>query len=169
MACVCSTIACVHVFALCWMRRWPACVHANVHAFTGCTICGHACVHACMHVCVRLHHHPLLPIHALTHSRVYSKGSGKTYTTRSMVEQASIALFEHIRSQPGREFDLRLSALEIYNEEVFDLLAGELGTGGNLGGSLRVLDDTAGQQYVEVRRLPILEAWSASPLKRSYT
>ncbi|KAK9830021.1 hypothetical protein WJX72_009242 [[Myrmecia] bisecta] len=49
-------------------------------------------------------------------------GSGKTYTMRSIVAAASEDIFKHIKANPGREFLIRLSAIEIYNERVRDLL-----------------------------------------------
>ncbi|KAJ6331165.1 hypothetical protein OIU76_009697 [Salix suchowensis] len=51
--------------------------------------------------------------------------SGKTYTMRGITENAVTDIFEHIK---------KLSALEIYNESVIDLLNRE-------SGHLRLLDD----------------------------
>eukprot|EP00241_Pyramimonas_parkeae_P000097 CAMPEP_0114239446 /NCGR_PEP_ID=MMETSP0058-20121206/8468_1 /TAXON_ID=36894 /ORGANISM="Pyramimonas parkeae, CCMP726" /LENGTH=1229 /DNA_ID=CAMNT_0001351635 /DNA_START=373 /DNA_END=4062 /DNA_ORIENTATION=+ len=48
--------------------------------------------------------------------------SGKTYTMRTVVELAAEEIFSYIDSQYNREFLIRLSALEIYNEVVYDLL-----------------------------------------------
>lgn len=89
--------------------------------------------------------------HTNAHATPFMQGSGKTYTMRSMMEQASHAIFEHIQSQPGREFVVSLSVLEIYNEDVFDLLVGGSSGGDGGGGSaLRVLDDVHGCTRVEV-------------------
>ncbi|KAL5698514.1 Kinesin-like protein nack2 [Ranunculus cassubicifolius] len=60
--------------------------------------------------------------------------SGKTFTMRGIAENAVKDIFEHIRNTPERDFVLKFSALEIYNETVIDLL--------NRGsGPLRLLDD----------------------------
>jgi centromeric protein E len=44
-------------------------------------------------------------------------GSGKTYTMRGVMAAAAGDLFGHIAETPGRDFSIRCSALEIYNEE----------------------------------------------------
>ncbi|KAG1673663.1 hypothetical protein FOA52_013328 [Chlamydomonas sp. UWO 241] len=74
-------------------------------------------------------------------------GSGKTHTMRSMMEHASSAIFEHILSEPGREFAVRLAVLEIYNEEVYDMLR-DSGSPGS-GGGLRLREDVHGKTHVE--------------------
>eukprot|EP00899_Mesostigma_viride_P023480 jgi/Mesvir1/4316/Mv14048-RA.1 len=61
-------------------------------------------------------------------------GSGKTFTISGIAERAVHDIFEFIEQSHGREFLLRVSALEIYNELVHDLLHPE-------SGNLRVLDD----------------------------
>jgi len=43
-------------------------------------------------------------------------GSGKTYTVKAVMEAATAQVFDCIKATPGREFLLRLSAVEIYNE-----------------------------------------------------
>ena len=43
-------------------------------------------------------------------------GSGKTYTMKAVMDAATAEVFECIKATPGREFLLRLSAVEIYNE-----------------------------------------------------
>ncbi len=43
-------------------------------------------------------------------------GGGKTHTMKAVMEAASTDVFDVIKATPGREFLLRLSALEIYNE-----------------------------------------------------
>lgn len=44
------------------------------------------------------------------------QGSGKTHTMRSVMRQGAAEIFSYIKGQPGREFVLRMSAMEIYNE-----------------------------------------------------
>ena len=50
-------------------------------------------------------------------------GSGKTYTMQQIVRLAAMDIFEAIQELPDREFLLKLTAVEIYNEKVRDLLA----------------------------------------------
>ncbi|KAJ0395631.1 hypothetical protein P43SY_003287 [Pythium insidiosum] len=66
------------------------------------------------------------------HSSVFvygQTGTGKTYTMRGargepgVISLAVHDVFQHIASLPEREFLLRFSYLEVYNERVFDLLA----------------------------------------------
>uniref|UniRef100_A0A6N2N7C0 Kinesin motor domain-containing protein n=1 Tax=Salix viminalis TaxID=40686 RepID=A0A6N2N7C0_SALVM len=59
--------------------------------------------------------------------------SGKTYTMRG-ITRAVTDIFEHIKNTQERAFVLKVSALEIYNESVIDLLNRE-------SGHLRLLDD----------------------------
>ena len=72
-------------------------------------------------------------------------GGGKTHTMKAVMEMASSHVFELISATPGREFLLRLSALEIYNEVVRDLLAEDTPT-------LRLLDDPARGTVVDGAR-----------------
>ncbi|KAK4432769.1 Kinesin-like protein NACK2 [Sesamum alatum] len=60
--------------------------------------------------------------------------SGKTFTMRGVAENAVKDIYDHIKFTPEREFLLKFSALEIYNETVVDLLNRE-------SGPLRLLDD----------------------------
>ncbi|XP_015572973.1 kinesin-like protein NACK2 isoform X2 [Ricinus communis] len=60
--------------------------------------------------------------------------SGKTFTMRGITENAIKDIYQHIKNTQEREFVLKISALEIYNETVIDLLNRE-------SGSLRLLDD----------------------------
>ncbi|KAI3443509.1 hypothetical protein Pfo_000174 [Paulownia fortunei] len=60
--------------------------------------------------------------------------SGKTFTMRGVTEHAVKDIYEHINSTLERDFVLKFSALEIYNETVIDLLNRD-------SGSLRLLDD----------------------------
>ncbi|XP_057506273.1 kinesin-like protein NACK2 [Actinidia eriantha] len=68
--------------------------------------------------------------------------SGKTFTMRGITENAVKDIYEHIKSTPERDFVLRLSALEIYNETVVDLLNRE-------SEPLRLLDDPEKGTIVE--------------------
>ncbi|CAN4086674.1 unnamed protein product [Withania somnifera] len=61
--------------------------------------------------------------------------SGKTYTMRGITEKAVNDIYSHIMSTPEREFRIRISGLEIYNENVRDLLNSESGR------NLKLLDD----------------------------
>ncbi|XP_039165798.1 kinesin-like protein KIN-7A [Eucalyptus grandis] len=73
--------------------------------------------------------------------------SGKTYTMRGITENAIKDIYEHIKENPERDFVLKVSALEIYNESVNDLLNHD-------SGPLRLLDDpekgTVVEKLVEV-------------------
>ncbi|KAK9948156.1 hypothetical protein M0R45_003744 [Rubus argutus] len=60
--------------------------------------------------------------------------SGKTFTMRGITENAVKDIFEHIKNTPEREFILKFSALEIYNETVVDLMKRK-------SGPVRLLDD----------------------------
>ncbi|KAL0344988.1 UNVERIFIED_CONTAM: Kinesin-like protein NACK2 [Sesamum radiatum] len=60
--------------------------------------------------------------------------SGKTFTMRGVAENAVKDIYNHIKLTPEREFLLKFSALEIYNETVVDLLNRD-------SGPLRLLDD----------------------------
>ncbi|KAK3013608.1 hypothetical protein RJ639_009311 [Escallonia herrerae] len=68
--------------------------------------------------------------------------SGKTFTMRGIAENAVRDIYEHIKSSLERDFSLKLSALEIYNETVVDLLNRE-------SGSLRLLDDPEARTIVD--------------------
>jgi centromeric protein E len=50
-------------------------------------------------------------------------GSGKTYTVDGLMSSSAEFLFSSIVNTPDREFLLKLSAVEVYNETVHDLLA----------------------------------------------
>ncbi|KAL3639104.1 hypothetical protein CASFOL_017011 [Castilleja foliolosa] len=60
--------------------------------------------------------------------------SGKTYTMSGITEYTIADVYDYINMHPEREFILKFSAMEIYNEAVRDLLVLE-------GGPLRLLDD----------------------------
>ncbi|KAK6795748.1 hypothetical protein RDI58_009203 [Solanum bulbocastanum] len=69
--------------------------------------------------------------------------SGKTYTMRGITEKAVNDIYSHIMSTPEREFRIRISGLEIYNENVRDLLNSESGR------NLKLLDDPEKGTVVE--------------------
>ncbi|KAL6884532.1 hypothetical protein ACP4OV_010468 [Aristida adscensionis] len=68
--------------------------------------------------------------------------SGKTYTMRGVTESAVNDIYRHIENTPEREFVIKISAMEIYNENVKDLLRPD-------SGPLRLLDDPEKGTIVE--------------------
>ncbi|WOK93012.1 kinesin-like protein KIN-7A [Canna indica] len=60
--------------------------------------------------------------------------SGKTYTMRGITENAVNDIYKYIQNTPERNFTIKISAMEIYNEVVKDLLKPD-------SGPLRLLDD----------------------------
>lgn len=60
--------------------------------------------------------------------------SGKTYTMTGITEYSVMDIYDHIEKHPEREFILKFSAIEIYNEAVRDLLSHDTTP-------LRLLDD----------------------------
>ncbi|KAF3324684.1 Kinesin-like protein NACK1 [Carex littledalei] len=69
-------------------------------------------------------------------------GSGKTFTMQGVTESAVSDIYNHIRNTPEREFTIKMSAMEIYNENVKDLLMPD-------SGQLRLLDDPEKGTIVE--------------------
>ncbi|KAK9668808.1 hypothetical protein RND81_13G088400 [Saponaria officinalis] len=69
--------------------------------------------------------------------------SGKTYTMRGITEKAVADIYNHIMNTPERDFTIRISGLEIYNENVKDLLNSESGR------NLKLLDDPEKGTIVE--------------------
>ncbi|KAL6545486.1 Kinesin-like protein nack1 [Orobanche gracilis] len=69
--------------------------------------------------------------------------SGKTYTMRGITEKAVNDIYMHIMNTPERDFKLKISGLEIYNENVRDLLNSESGR------NLKLLDDPEKGTVVE--------------------
>ncbi|XP_019167258.1 PREDICTED: kinesin-like protein NACK1 [Ipomoea nil] len=69
--------------------------------------------------------------------------SGKTYTMRGITEKAVNDIYTHIMNTPEREFRIRISGLEIYNENVRDLLNSDSGR------NLKLLDDPEKGTMVE--------------------
>ncbi|KAL6224310.1 hypothetical protein ACLB2K_003165 [Fragaria x ananassa] len=76
--------------------------------------------------------------------------SGKTFTMRGITENAVKDIFEHIRNTPEREFILKFSALEIYNETIVDLLK-------HKSGPVRLLDDAEKGTNVDKLHEEIIE------------
>ncbi|CAA0823543.1 ATP binding microtubule motor family protein [Striga hermonthica] len=70
------------------------------------------------------------------------KSSGKTYTMTGITEYAIADIYEYIKKHSNRDFILKFSAIEIYNESVRDLL-------GSDSTPLRLLDDLEGGTIVE--------------------
>ncbi|CAN7124180.1 unnamed protein product [Brassica rapa subsp. narinosa] len=68
--------------------------------------------------------------------------SGKTYTMSGITEFAMNDIFCYIQKHKEREFTLKFSAIEIYNEAVRDLLSGD-------NNHLRLLDDPERGTVVE--------------------
>ncbi|VAI54941.1 unnamed protein product [Triticum turgidum subsp. durum] len=68
--------------------------------------------------------------------------SGKTFTMRGVTESAVRDIYKHIENNPEREFIIKISAMEIYNENVKDLLRPD-------SGPLRLLDDPEKGTIVE--------------------
>ncbi|KAL4012645.1 hypothetical protein IC575_029754 [Cucumis melo] len=69
--------------------------------------------------------------------------SGKTFTMRGITEKAVNDIYKHISNTPERDFTIRISGLEIYNENVRDLLNTESGR------NLKLLDDPEKGTMVE--------------------
>ncbi|XVF12287.1 hypothetical protein REPUB_Repub08aG0102700 [Reevesia pubescens] len=69
--------------------------------------------------------------------------SGKTYTMRGITEKAVNDIYQHIMNTPERDFTIKISGLEIYNENVRDLLNSESGR------NLKLLDDPEKGTVVE--------------------
>ncbi|KAI7731298.1 hypothetical protein M8C21_002574 [Ambrosia artemisiifolia] len=70
-------------------------------------------------------------------SSIFAHGqtsSGKTYTMSGITEYAITHTHDYISRQDDREFALKFSAIEIYNECVIDILSQD-------GAQLRLLDD----------------------------
>ncbi|CAL5390759.1 unnamed protein product [Camellia sinensis] len=78
--------------------------------------------------------------------------SGKTYTMSGITEHAVADLFDYIHMHNDREFVLKFSAIEIYNEAVKDLLSLD-------SGPLRLLDDPERGTIVEKLTEEILRDW----------
>ncbi|KAH1209806.1 Kinesin-like protein KIN-7H [Glycine max] len=69
--------------------------------------------------------------------------SGKTYTMSGITDFAIADIFNYIEKRTEREFVLKFSTLEIYNESVRDLLSVD-------GTPLRLLDDPKVNIFINV-------------------
>ncbi|CAH8381373.1 unnamed protein product [Eruca vesicaria subsp. sativa] len=69
--------------------------------------------------------------------------SGKTFTMRGVTEKAVNDIYNHIINTPERDFTIKISGLEIYNENVRDLLNSDSGR------ALKLLDDPEKGTVVE--------------------
>ncbi|EPS66399.1 hypothetical protein M569_08373, partial [Genlisea aurea] len=79
--------------------------------------------------------------------------SGKTYTMNGITEYTAVDVYDYIKKHEEREFVLKFSAVEIYNEVVRDLLATD-------GTSLRLLDDPEKGTIIEKLTEETLRDWS---------
>ncbi|MBA0747147.1 hypothetical protein Gogos_004077 [Gossypium gossypioides] len=82
---------------------------------------------------------------AYTFASIFAYGqtsSGKTYTMRGITEYAVADIYDYIEKHKEREFVVKFSAMEIYNEAVRDLLSLD-------GTPLRLLDDPERGTVVE--------------------
>ncbi|PSR75805.1 kinesin motor domain-containing protein, partial [Coniella lustricola] len=88
-------------------------------------------------------------------------GTGKTFSMQGTASSPGVIplaitdIFSYIRETPSREFLLRVSYLEIYNERIHDLLS--MSTNGGIGGA-------AGQEEIKLREDSKRGVY-ASPLK----
>ncbi|KAF5455823.1 hypothetical protein F2P56_025358 [Juglans regia] len=78
--------------------------------------------------------------------------SGKTYTMTGITEHAMADIYDYIDGHKEREFVLKFSAMEIYNEAVRDLLRSD-------GAALRLLDDPEKGTVVERLTEVTLRDW----------
>ncbi|KAJ7957827.1 Kinesin-like protein [Quillaja saponaria] len=79
--------------------------------------------------------------------------SGKTYTMSGITEFSVRDIYDYIETHTNRQFVLKFSAMEIYNEAVRDLLSAD-------GAQLRVLDDPEKGTVVEKLTEETLRDWS---------
>ncbi|CAN4122933.1 unnamed protein product [Withania somnifera] len=79
--------------------------------------------------------------------------SGKTYTMSGITEYTLADIYDHICKNEDREFKLKFSAMEIYNEVVRDLLTPD-------DIPLRLLDDPERGTVVEKLTEVLLKDWS---------
>lgn len=68
--------------------------------------------------------------------------SGKTFTMTGITEYTLADIYDYVQKHPDRDFHLKFSAMEIYNESVRDLLSAD-------GYPLRLLDDPERGTIVE--------------------
>ncbi|KAH7566300.1 hypothetical protein JRO89_XS08G0134400 [Xanthoceras sorbifolium] len=89
-------------------------------------------------------------------SSVFAYGqtsSGKTYTMSGITEYTMADIYDYIEKHKERNFTLKFSALEIYNESVRDLLSAD-------STPLRLLDDPERGTIVEKLTEETLRDWS---------
>ncbi|GMI66055.1 hypothetical protein like AT3G51150 [Hibiscus trionum] len=79
--------------------------------------------------------------------------SGKTYTMIGITEYAMADIYDYIQRHKEREFSLKFSAMEIYNESVRDLLSAD-------SSPLRLLDDPERGTVVEKLTEETLQDWN---------
>ncbi|MCL7043469.1 hypothetical protein MKW94_012705 [Papaver nudicaule] len=79
--------------------------------------------------------------------------SGKTYTMTGVTEYALADIYDYIQRHAEREFILKFSAMEIYNEAVRDLLSSDTAP-------LRLLDDPERGTVVDKLTEETLRDWS---------
>ncbi|PON71566.1 Kinesin-like protein [Parasponia andersonii] len=79
--------------------------------------------------------------------------SGKTYTMSGITEYTVADIYDYLEKHNEREFVLRLSAMEIYNESVRDLLSAD-------STPLRLLDDPERGTIVEKLTEETLRDWN---------
>ncbi|GFQ01947.1 kinesin-like protein nack1 [Phtheirospermum japonicum] len=79
--------------------------------------------------------------------------SGKTYTMTGITKYAIVDIYEYIEKHPERDFVLKFSAMEIYNESVRDLLSLD-------STPLRLLDDPERGTIVEKLTEENLKDWN---------
>ncbi|CAD5325470.1 unnamed protein product [Arabidopsis thaliana] len=90
------------------------------------------------------------------HASVFAYGqtsSGKTYTMIGITDYALADIYDYIEKHNEREFILKFSAMEIYNESVRDLLSTDISP-------LRVLDDPEKGTVVEKLTEETLRDWN---------
>ncbi|CAN0861572.1 Kinesin-like protein KIN-7H [Linum grandiflorum] len=89
-------------------------------------------------------------------SSVFAYGqtsSGKTYTMRGITHYTVADIYEYVERHKEREFNMKFSAMEIYNESVRDLLSTD-------PTPLRLLDDPERGTVVERLTEEILRDWN---------
>ncbi|XP_056850813.1 kinesin-like protein KIN-7G isoform X2 [Raphanus sativus] len=90
------------------------------------------------------------------HASVFAYGqtsSGKTYTMSGITDYALADIYDYIAKHKEREFVLKFSAMEIYNESVRDLLSTDISP-------LRLLDDPEKGTVVEKLTEETLWGWN---------
>ncbi|KAL0714091.1 hypothetical protein Bca4012_021069 [Brassica carinata] len=90
------------------------------------------------------------------HASVFAYGqtsSGKTYTMSGITDYALADIYDYIEKHKEREFVLKFSAMEIYNESVRDLLSTDISP-------LRLLDDPEKGTVVEKLTEETLRDWN---------